>query len=97
MAERLIPNTQFLVRRAVRITASQEIKLILWLEGADFDIFCIFRSELTIPTEVMDQINAGTLTLPSIYRGTNTRGEHVFDIMNTFASTPIRVFMVALN
>jgi hypothetical protein len=97
MAERLIPSTNFLVRRAIRITASEEIKLLLWLDGAEFDIFCIFRSDLTIPSEVMHQINAGTLLLPAIYRGTNTRGEHVFDIINTFASTPIRVFMVALN
>jgi len=97
LAECLIPNSLFLVRRAIGLTATQDIKLILWLDSPTCDVFCIFRSDLGIPTEVTDQLNTGTLTLPCIYRGRNTRGEHVFDIMNTVTSTPIRVYMLAVN
>ena len=96
LAEYLIPNSLFLVRRAIRLTATEQIKLIMWLDSPNCDVFCVFRTDLGIPTEITDQLNNGTLTLPCIYRGVSTRGEHMFDILNVIPSTPIRVYMVAV-
>ena len=70
--------------------------MIMWLDSPNCDVFCVFRTDLSIPTEITDQLNNGTLTLPCIYRGVSTRGEHMFDILNVIPSTPIRVYMVAV-
>ena len=71
--------------------------MIMWLDSPNCDVFCVFRTDLSIPTEITDQLNNGTLALPCIYRGRSTRGEHTFDILNAIPSTPIRVYMVAVN
>jgi len=97
LADSLVPNTPYMVRRAIRLPASEGIQLILWLDGAAHDIFCIFRSELVLPNQLMEQINDGSLTLPCIYLGKNMRGEHEFDILNPITSTSVRVMMDALN
>jgi len=96
LADSLVPNTSYLVRKAFRIPASEGVQQILWLDGAAHD-FCIFRSELALPNQLVEQVNSGALALLSIYRGVNTEGEHTFDILNPITSSFIQVYMELLN
>jgi hypothetical protein len=97
LADSLVPNTTYIVRRAIRLTQLEGMQLILCLDGAAHDIFCIFRSELALPNQLIQQINDGTMAVPSIYLGKNMHGEHEFDILNPNTLTTIRVMMEALN
>jgi len=97
IASTLVPNSIYEVRKAFRIPTPQGVQQIVWMDGSLHDIFCLFRSELALPADIVGKVNEGSLALKAIYRGLNPEGEHTFDILNPATGSFIRVYMEVLN
>jgi len=94
----LVPNTEYTVKRAGKISGENGPKLLMWLHKEEHSLFCICPTEpgCLLNDPQIEHVNNGTRILTAIYIGSNHYGEHIFQIRDPTMPVPTQVEMVAL-